>query len=204
MWRSYFLTIALPLKLSSGCFPWPGPEIPPHWELDLFQLPANSLESEKRVGTLGCETLVFCGGYNAQKGKTGVGNGNWDGNVDTLLLGKKWRDSRKERGGMASFRSPWTFLTFWHFSPLTIAYYYPMFTVSDGTWAKLQTYFQSLSVQPCGDGGKNWSPQAHAILFLISLLHGPTLPCWFHLDLSHFPMSYTLFFWRAAKDLCLM
>lgn len=76
MRRSYFLTIALPLKLSSGCFPWPGPEIPPHWELDLFQLPANSLESEKRVGTLGCETLVFCGGYNAQKGKTGVGNGN--------------------------------------------------------------------------------------------------------------------------------
>lgn len=97
---------------------------------------------------------------------------------------------RKRRHGL--IQVSWSFLTSWHLSPPTLAYCYPMIAISDGTWAKLQIYFQSLSVQPCGDGGKNCSPQAHGILFLISLLHGPTPPL-VHLDLSYFPLSYTFF-----------
>lgn len=49
---------------------------------------------------------------------------------------------------------PWSFVTSWYLSPLAIAHCYPMLTISDGTWAKLQRSFLSLSVQLHGDGGK--------------------------------------------------
>lgn len=54
-----------------------------------------------------------------------------------------------------------------------------------------------------GTGGKRCSGQAHATLFLIPLPHGPTpiLVSFRSVSLSH---ELYLFFWRAARDLCLM
>lgn len=137
------------------------------------------------------------------KGRNGTGKRElrWECGHSTPEEKMKGFQERKKRHGL--IQVSWNFLNSWHLFPLTIAYYDPMLTISDGTWAKLQTYFQSLSIQPYGDGSKNCSNQAHAILFLISLLHGPTPPL-ASLGSVSLSLELYLFSWRAVRDLCLM
>lgn len=131
-------------------------------------------------------------GLSHQREKTGMGNGNWDGNVDTLLLRKKWRDSRKERGGMASLRSPgpsWPLGIFLHLLLLTIT---PCLLFLMAPEQSCKHIFRVYLFSPVGMGVKIAHPKP---IKLYSWSHHSMDQHlhWFHLDLSHFPMSYTLF-----------
>lgn len=137
------------------------------------------------------------GGLSHQK-EEGVGNRDWDGNMDPVFLRKSRGGSRSEewerkrRHGLTQL--PWTFLTCWHLFPLlSHAYYFS----PDCTWPQRRTSFPSLSVQAHG-WGKLIPSLCSSVLAPVGP-HGSTTAL---VSLSPVALSPALhlFLWRATRD----